>query len=297
MTNDYNIECCENSILNKIDDVNHAVFGQTSLLECKNCDSRFCSPTLSQEEFVTKYVSINKNLFNNKKMNLLSRSFFINYSRFDLIKKFLNLNNKNNILEIGSGYPGLYDFFKESNQNFFISEKNNLSVSLFDKLNIENINIDTTNKKFDLIMCNNLIYYIYDLYSYLNKLKKILVSNNNTGFIFIDILNSKTIKNEYFHSDDRLKNNALNDQVAIYSKKSINYILKKSGFKILFSDNCSVYPPDESIFKNENFLEKIYNKFNLVSFKKMKKILINDKSTNYANPNGAYLHIVAKYQK
>ena len=218
----------------------------------------------TEEDFSKKYSEksgdsfISKN--NSRRSNFFSRSFFIDYSRFEIIRKYINLKKKNNILEIGPGYPGLYPFFKKLNQKYYIDEKHKNSIKLFKKdgvTNIENYQISN----FDLIICNNVIYYFVDIYS---KLKKIKDSLNDKGLLFVDILNSKLLDDNYLK---------ITDQASIYSKHSIEFILKSAGFDILYSKLSSVYPPNDNCYK-KNLLNKILNKFGFVTQSQVKDILI-----------------------
>ncbi len=112
-----------------------------------------------------------------------------------------------------------------------------------------------------MIICNNVIYYFVDIYS---RLKQIKDSLNDKGLLFVDILNSKLLDDNYLK---------ITDQFSIYSKHSIEFILKSVGFDILYSKLSSVYPPNDNCYK-KNLLNKILNKFGFVTQSQVKDILI-----------------------
>ena len=287
------LQCCDNPNHKKLFNICHKIFGETALKECSNCNTKLFLPTLDQEEFEKIYCKTYAKNFNLHKVSFKGRKYFIDYSRFELIRKFIYLGDVNNILEIGSGYPGLYPFFKNNNQKYSICEINERTIDIFKELNVPNLDLNFINEKFDLIVCNNVIYYFIDIYSYLKNLRKLLKHTSKDrersggGILFIDILNSNTLNEDYYPRTD---------QINIYSKKSIEFILKKSGFKILFSGNCSAYPPEELHFQNNNLYEKILHRLGLITYSQLKNILSIDKSCMYSNPNGAYLHVIAEYE-
>ncbi len=261
-----NIDCCENTNLVFQNETLHPIYKHTKLFRCSNCTSYFFEKPndFNEEEFSNRYVkkvndSFNLNI-NPVTYKFHTRRFFIDYSRFEIIRKYLNLNNNNDILEIGPGYPGLFPFFKKLNQKYYVDEKNINSIKLFKKDGVMNIESNQISN-LDLVIANNVIYLFPDIYS---KLRQIKNSLKDDGLFFVDILNSKTLDENYLK---------ITDQVAIYSKHSMEFILKSVGFNILYSTLSSVYPPNDDIYK-KNFYHKILNKFGLFTESQVKNILI-----------------------
>lgn len=282
------LDCCDSVRHKTIKRILHPILGYCFLKKCMNCNIFFYTNPLEITEkiFQKKYVSETNEMFIiAKKMSFppfKSREFFINYSRFSLIAKFLNLDNKNKIMEIGPGYPGMFPFFKNPKNKYYICESNKKIVELFLKDKVKSVNYSSTNRSFDLIICPNIIYYFTNIDYSLTKIKNSLAKN---GLLFIDILNSNTLNQKYIEKTD---------QINIFSKKSIEYILIKNGFKILSSAYEHSCPRSKKLFENQNLIEKILNKIGYMSYKKIIELLISSNKNKYTKPNAPYLHIICK---
>lgn len=287
------MNCCENTNLVFQNEILHPIYEYTKLYKCLNCHSYFFEKpnNFTEENFSKKYVEKSGDNFNintnPNSSNFYSRRFFIDYSRFEIIRKYLNLKKNNNILEIGPGYPGLYPFFKELNQKYYVDESNINSIKLFKKDGVMNVKTNQISN-LDLVICNNVIYYFTDIYF---KLKQIKNSLKDNSLFFVDILNSKSLDDDYLKKTD---------QVAIYSKHSIEFILRSVGFKILYSTLSSVYPPNDNIYYKRKFFNKVLNKFGLFTQSQVKNILVksDDMLNNYSDcgdlKSSAYLRIICQ---
>ena len=282
------LKCCEAVSQKTIKRILHPILGYSFLKRCINCNTYFYTNPLkiTEKNFSKKYVVARDEMFIvQKKMDFRpfkSGEFFIDYSRFELIAKFLDIDKVNKIMEIGPGYPGMLPFFNNQKNKYYISEPNNKIVKLFSEHKIKSIDYQVTNRNFDLIICPNVIYYFTNIDYSLTKIKKKLATN---GLLFIDILNSNILNKKYFEKTD---------QINIFSKKSIEHILIRNGFEILSSAYVCSGPSNKNIFKNQSILQKILNKIGYMSYKKIIELLISNSKSKYLNSQRNYLHIICK---
>jgi len=268
------------------EDFFHSILKSSLKIQCLNCyHIEIKNDEINDEIFSSEYQKINFHLEKNKPT--FNRKLFIELSRIALIYQYLKIKNDINILEVGPGYPGLYHYFKKSNFkfNYFISEKNKYCVEEFQKLGVKNIDNDFTSNcnldiKFDLIICNNVFYYFQYPDQILKNLLNIL---NKNSIIFIDILNSKILDDNYLTRNDFTLRH-------IFSKNSIKHLINVNECKILFiGTNSRKIPLTTPI---NTIKKKILNRLGLLNIEQFIEYFMYSDEFNYQNEKGQYLRTV-----
>jgi FAD synthetase len=160
----------------------------------------------------------------------------------EILEDILNKGSKyNNILEIGSGLGGNSIYLEKKYKcnitgldickNMIDICKERLKDNKISYINIDYIDYETNNK-FDLILCRDVLLYMYTekKYDFLNKVKSDL-SNNGT-FILIDYCKGDIDSNEYKEYCMKRKWNVID--IPFYKK-----LLTDCGFKIIKDGNIS----------------------------------------------------------
>lgn len=289
---------CDSTNL-KISDFEHILLRECKEIFCDDCKHFFYDSQMDDTEFTNIYISKSKTLFINKdQLNIFQKSFWLNLSRFQLIKNFINSKNESiNVLEIGPGFPGLSYFWYnyDLNNNLYISEPDVTKKELFKKhlpdtsffdFDNEYLNPESPfSKYFDVIILNNVFYYFKDPLNILSKLKNF---TKKDGIIFVDILNPFYIDKEYKKKIDMRH---------VFNKESLQIAFDKLSFKKLFLDFFDDNQEKilKSFNKKINFIDKLlYKFFKLVRVNSVIKLIINDTSSNFSNPRGMYLRGVFK---
>lgn len=285
---------CNNPNLN-ISKFKHIILKDCLKVVCERCKHFSYESNISDKEFITSYVANSENKFINKdQINILHKSYWLNLSRFQMIKNYVHAYSKTiNVLEIGPGFPGLSYFWSNSKFNYkmFIAEPDSLKQKLFkksfsklsffdiDKINSE-IYLEKFNNYFDIIILNNVFYYFKNPDNTISHLKKI---SRKHGVIFVDILNPKYVDEDYEKKIDMRH---------VFNKNSLKTLFNNHNFTTLFLD---YFDTDQKNILNQNskeisFFDKILYKFlRLVRADLMVNLTINDTSSNFSNKDGMYL--------
>ena len=153
---------------------------------CKNCLQIQLGHTLVNQyrynEFKYSYTSSNSSV---------SRNYLNEY--FYFVKKNINYPN-NNILEIGSNDGFLLNKFKNKKSKLFAYEISSKMHSILKKKKINSINlpfeeiskfeIQSKLKKFDTIICNNVLNHCHNLNKFFKNINSIL---SDTGIFFLEV--------------------------------------------------------------------------------------------------------------
>ena len=284
-------------------DFKHKYLKDCKKVVCKNCNHFYYDSNMSDKDFTKMYVSESENQFiNNNQMDILNKSFWLNLSRFQMIKNFVNTKVETiKVLEIGPGFPGLCNFWSiyEYNHKLYVSEPSLSKKNLFKKFfpNIlffdfnkqdSNVDLNAFSNFFDVIILNNVFYYYKDPYKIVSQLKEIAKID---GIILIDILNPKYIDQEYENKIDMRH---------VFNKDSLKKIFEDFNFANLFLD---YFDTDQKNILNQNsrklsFFDKFLYKFlKLVRVELMKNLIINDTSSSFSNKDGMYLRGVFRNNK
>ena len=153
---------------------------------CKSCSQVQLRHTLINQyrynEFKYSYTSSNSSI---------SRNYLNDY--FHFVKKNINFNNKN-ILEIGSNDGYLLNKFKNKTTKLFAYEISSEMHSILKKKKINSINlpfeeipkyeIQLKQKKFNTIICNNVLNHCHNLNKFFKNIYSILSDN---GIFFLEV--------------------------------------------------------------------------------------------------------------
>lgn len=229
---------------------------------CSKCSFAYQSSLVSKK----KYNSYYKKFIDASAVSCnIGKTSNYDQSRFDYLKKILkikNINNIKNILEIGGGDGSFLKFFKKKN---VLNIEPSTHIAKF-KVKTFNSTFDNfkEDKKYDLVNFFHTLEHIYNINSFIKKLKRI--SHNETIF-FLEVPNSLSNKN--------FVNNFVFEHISYFNKCSLTFFLKKNNFKILhFYQNDEIL---RCIFKktnlrlNINYLIKFNKKKKLQDFKYKKK--------------------------
>ena len=275
--------CKSNSII-KIH--NHIREFKKDVLKCNKCEIVFLDDYNSinyTEDYGTKLFDPHWDLdkiINERSWSLKEVSNNIN--------SIINKNNYMNILELGAGYGStLIDLInKNKSKNFFCLEQNKSYISIIKKRTNAKVykSLKNINKKFDIIYGIHFIEHLEKPISFLKDLKKIL---NKGGALFM-----VTPNHDDFYMATLPKSNLQKYKTFIYhaahpyyyNKKSLNYILNKSGFK----NTSIISDQDYSILNYFNWFSLGKPSSNISSAKKVNKNLKNLDILfkNYLNKNG-----------
>lgn len=280
--------------------------------KCKNCSIMFYNPIPDIDYKQKPSLYVRKN-FERQINRVIS-----NLSKYKDLKK-------STICEIGSSYGHLLSRLSEKAKKVYGVE---LSVHTADysikkfKLSIDKNPLGSKksklkNKKFNIIIINEVIEHFPDPVKELIILKKHLKKN---GIIYIETPNSTSINFKIYGKFAHLF--APNDHRFFYDKKSLNLLLKKLNFKILKSLTISqntiisfkellrtlkellyclsrIVLKRSTLIKIKNSLNKKYlkkNNINISNLKIKEKNYINRKLDNYLNKRfmGETLIVIAK---
>ena len=175
---------CNNPNLNS-SKFNHIILKDCQKVVCERCKHFSYESDMSDKEFITAYIANSENKFVNKdQINILQKSYWLNLSRFQMIKNYLHTYSETvNVLEIKSlGFPGLSYFWSNSKFNYkmYISEPDLSKQKLLNHFSISfliliKLTLKTTwkfNDYFDVIIINNVFYYFKNPGNTISYLKK-----------------------------------------------------------------------------------------------------------------------------
>lgn len=208
------------------------------ILQCLDCGCMFIANIEVNDEYYKKYYDSGyyKNTYENKKLiscilNILSNYSFKKKQKL-ILKNVQNEKRKLKILDIGCGkgfFLNEIDSLKFEKYGVEISEEGYRSCKI-KGLNVFNDrleNIDFKGIKFDVVTLCHVLEHIEKPIELFNKINQILRSD---GILIlstpnIDCLGFRYGKENWFHLDSPR-------HLILYNQKSINWLLKETGFKI-----------------------------------------------------------------
>jgi 2-polyprenyl-3-methyl-5-hydroxy-6-metoxy-1,4-benzoquinol methylase len=187
--------------------------------------------------------------------------------RFDLIS-LLPKHEFESVIEFGCGNGTNLSFFaKELNTKIAVgvdvcnSQKSDRKNFSFHHKTIEDF-LDSNQQVFDVIILSDVLEHLYNPWTALLNLKKILSKN---GFLLISVPNIEniTFTDKFLSGNFFYEEMGLMDQTHIrfFSKKTLSKYLEMSGFKIY----ASGYRPDSSLAKLRSEVLSGLDKHDLIS--------------------------------
>ena len=292
-------------------ELNHKILGDSKLLSCQFCGHQFFEPKVISKEdreypkkeknFSIRYSALQSH--NDKLISTIKkRRYFIDYSRFILLSHYKYFSDRMRILEIGPGFPGLFQHFKltKNKFDFYSSESNLQSQELLKKYGVKNISNYFPNQEFskytnffDIIVACNVVYYFNNPILSFKAMLEIL---KDDGIILIDILNDKMVNDDYL---------AVNTMTNIFSKKSLEVTIEKAGGEVKFMNTCCV-KDSGSAFNNigaqrNSILKKIFHKiincFGYANYNEIMSYFAEATPLKYGNNEGQYIRAIISRSK
>ena len=234
-----------------VKDSNHFLKGDWDLIKCNSCKSYFLldPPKDKEMEFYypKKYYTHTATQSDNKLLMFvydhhykINRNF-VSYCVYHSLKNFVNMfprrmiDRQLSLLDIGCGNGNLMLRFKKYGYicTGFDIDQNCLEMALKQGLDVQSGDIFTIkfNKKFDVIIMNQVLEHVHDPNKYLEHIKSLLTPK---GQLIISVPNSSCL-------DFRiLKDSWLSFQAPThifhFNLKSLHHLLIKSGFNIEKTD-------------------------------------------------------------
>jgi SAM-dependent methyltransferase len=271
------------------------------MIFCGNCGHRSLVPLERPEnkkdaEFSQKYAKHRQHAVK-LKMTIKDRSYFIDYSRFLLIQHFKYINDGLKILEIGPGFPGIFQQLKLTGKKLelFAIEPEEASRTKLGEYGVELIgdcfgheqNYEKYRCCFDVIALFNVLYYFEDPIKSINKLLGMLTDK---GIIVIDIVNDKLVNP---------KGEANFTMTNVFTIRSLAVAAEKAGGSVRFIDYCCVKDPEEEFEKIAGkkgilgkLIGRIMRKSRLLTAKVVMKYYSRATQLKYGNPDGQYIRAV-----
>ena len=180
----------------------YIIFLTLKIVKCNNCGIHFLNPRLNQKSLNFFYNNIYRGNFDsNHKNKIFERGRRRGKYIYEYIFNNLEKDNIKSVFEIGCGYGGILDYFREKNIKVAGSEKDQNVISFVKEkqLDIRNgeLEVFDNNEKCDLIILSHILEHINDPKKFLKEIEKILKPK---GFIYIEvpgIENPKIIKRNY----------------------------------------------------------------------------------------------------
>lgn len=294
-------EICENNLV-EIKKISHKILGVCDLIICQKCNHRsfYARENIKRKDdfFSNEYAKIQQHNDDLQK-TIKSRRYFIDFSRLVLLSHFKFLDDGMKILELGPGFPGMFQQLKLTKKKFefYASEPELESRKLLESYGVNVIgkyfpssDYDSYMGSFDVIFACNILYYFDDPIFALNLMLKLLKKD---GLILVDILNNEIMGDSYY------KNNTMSH---IFSKASLLIAIEKAGGRSKFLNTCCVKEPKsafENIGKEANkkdffkkLRKKVVNKLNVLNHNEVMRYFAQATQLKYGNPEGQYVRAI-----
>jgi len=278
----------------------HRVLGISHLIMCNNCCHQSFVPIdavnhiRDDKNFSAEYAAIQKHI--GTLLTDFNRKYFIDFSRLALCSHFVFIDDDMNILEIGPGFPGMFQQLKltEKKLNLYATEPETVSRKLLEHYGVNCISNYFPSREceqylgqFDVVFACNVLYYFDNP---IESLKKMIGMLKPGGIILIDILNNKIMDDGYYEN---------NTMTHIFSKESLFLSIEKAGGEVKFLNTCCVKDPEkayQNIGQPLNIYGKIIKKikrvFKMSGYEETMKYLCQVTQLKYGNPEGQYIRSV-----
>jgi SAM-dependent methyltransferase len=214
--------------------------------------------------------------------------------RFDLIS-LLPKYDFESVIEFGCGDGANLSFFaKELNTKLAVgvdvcnSQKSTGKNFTFHHKTVEDF-LESNQQVFDVIILSDVLEHLYNPWTALSNLKRILSKN---GFMLISVPNIEniTLADKFFSGNFFYERTGLMDQTHIrfFSTKTLTKYLEISGFKV----HASGYRPDSSLAKLRSEALSGLDKFDQISLN-LENASIKVSASNIENKFGQQVLVAA----
>ncbi len=225
---------CHNNNLKKINNYKfkNIMFSNIKIVFCKNCDLYFALPSPKLESLDQYYNSVEGTSIGSPNSGRLNLSFanILAKSRLEYINSNLSTElkkNNINILEIGSGYGHLANFFvnKYKVKKYYIVESDSRCHEELKKISkyvFKNLNDIDSKENINILILSHILEHISDPIDFLKNIEK----NFKFSYIFIDVPCEDYLYKEYdephlyFYNINSLKKLS---NICGYNVKDIQY--------------------------------------------------------------------------
>lgn len=220
-----------------------------SIQECLNCNFVYTTPVPSDKKRNNYY----------KQFDYVSPAIAEKVIRKDA-RRSLNIidrliNKKNLLIDIGCGRGYFLDEASKRGWSCFGIDFSPKAISFGKdilKLDLEQADIYsfTTNKKFDVVILNQVIEHVYTPHRLLEKCYSIL---REQGIIYIatpniESISARVLKNRFDHFIPP-------EHLGYFSRQTLTNLLEEIGFKVIYSGSWS-YPQDLAGILKETLASK-----------------------------------------
>ena len=297
-------EICGNSAV-ILKQLQHRVLGMSHLIMCNTCNHQSFVPINASnhlrddENFSAEYAAIQKHI--GTILTEFNRKYFIDFSRLALCSHFVFIDDAMNILEIGPGFPGMFQQLKLTKKklNFYATEPETECKRLLKEYGVNCISnyfpsreCEQYSGQFDIVFACNVLYYFDNP---IDSLRHMIGMLRPGGVILIDILNNKIMDDNYYEN---------NTMTHIFSKESLYLSIEKAGGEVKFLNTCCVKDPEQAyqnIEKASNIYGKIVKKVKSVlkisGYEETMKYLCQVTQLKYGNPEGQYIRAVIGHKQ
>ena len=254
-TNNHVCECCDSTEFTILGNVK-MLHKNAMAIRCMKCNHVVKSYIPTGNELMKFYQTISHDdiaIFKNKVKEQLV-----------FIKDNFDIDNIENMLEIGSGPKGIFDFLSSDIKKYALEVDNNAIIKLESKGIKTFTSFDDIDIKFDLIILSHVLEHIVDdIGDYIDKLLSLL---SDDGCIFIEVPMSKY---ELILDNERITNNNFcESHFRSFSKKSFeNFLLKKKNIIYKVVEEESSLSKLELSFK-KSYSNLIFDIQSKINFKK-----------------------------
>ncbi len=213
---------------------------ELKILECCECGLVF----LSQDSHIDNSFYEESNM--HKDFDFLKwrkQTLEDDNRRFKFTKNFIT-NKK--ILDFGSGNGGFLKQAKEICKDVMGLEIESAITKYYEKENINlSNNLETLNKKFDVITSFHVIEHIKEPISILKKLSTLL---NENGKIIIEVPNANDALLTIYENEAFSNFTYWSCHLYLYTHHTLNILAKKAGLKVEFTKHIQRYPLSNHLY-------------------------------------------------
>lgn len=286
--------------------ISHKILGSSQLVLCKECGHKNFIPAIDElkvdKNFSSAYVKVNQHdVMLSKQFS--NRRYFIDYSRLMLLQHFTFLDDGMSILELGPGYPGLFQQMKLSGRqlNLYAVEASSNSRELLQNYGVECIGeyypltesvSNNWSDYFDVIIACNILYYFNKP---IEALQQMLDQLREGGVILIDIINNEILDESYLYE---------NTMAHIFSKRSLELAINAAGGTLKYINTNCVKEPGKAFedFRLDidrptvihKLVNKILNQLGMTLVRQMNimKYFAGATQMKYTHPEGQYIRAI-----
>ncbi|MGA1870285.1 MAG: class I SAM-dependent methyltransferase [bacterium] len=271
-------------------------------MRCKRCEHQSFYPRKESRRREDSHFSVEYSKLQQHNVGFLTsfktRKYFIDFSRLALVSHYKFLNDGMKVLEIGPGFPGMFQqlILTKKNLGLYAVEPESESRNLLQKRNIKVIGnffpLDYESPYmgfFDVIFACNILYYFHKPVVALTQMLHLLKED---GVILLDILNDKNIDDTYYEN---------NTMTHIFSKASLRMTIDRAGARELFFNTCCVRIP-QAAFENieqenrktllKNMVRKVKNRVKITHHNEVMSYFAQATQLKYGDPEGQYIRAV-----